>query len=792
MYLILILLIVLSNKVQAQCTVGQPNISVQAEAFSNITIVEGTSTTLTSPISGSSYQWTLDGVDISGATSSTLTITNFDSTDVGDYNVIVDSATLPNGVSLSIINAGITDYDRDRQALVDLYNNTGGTSWTRNTNWLSGPIETWDGVTVTNCRVTGLKLSNNNLNGPIPASFSNLTALKRLNIGKNNVSGILDISTMPDLLDIIAHNNNLTDIIFGVNPLLQRVYIYQTPSFIAGKIIDISAMRQLTDFRVQGIGLSDLVISGTYNNLLYLIIPDNQISGTLDISNMPNLRQCNVRDNQFTDFNFGTNPELSRLYFYNNPVTPGRTMDISGMRKLLDFRVQGLNLGRLIVSGTYNEMLYFLIQENQISGTLDISNMPNLRQCNARDNQFTNFNFGSNPELRRLYFYNNPLTPGLTMDISGMRKLLDFRVQGLDLGRLIVSGTYNEMLYFIISDNQISGTLDISNMPNLKQCNARDNQFTDFNFGSNPELSRLYFYNNPVTPGRTMDISGMRKLLDFRVQGLGLSQLTMSGTYDEMLYFIIADNQIEGTLDISNMPNIRSCNARDNLFDGLTLPSNVFGAGRTLNNLNVINNNLHFDALLPYNSTFGTINFYYNPQREVNTEFNPITNVVSVDVRGTGNDYTWTPTGPNVDSFIATVDGVYSCEVTNTTGGITGLGVPGLRIRSVPETVTITSSRSTNNSSSFDKEFDQANTIKTYPNPIQRGTPIYTDVVLNGNRSIHFILHTISGQKIKEFSYEGKDGHNTFQLDSEGLSTGQYILTSEFGVKKVSSMIIIQ
>ncbi len=703
MYLILILLIVLSNKVQAQCTVGQPNISVQAEAFSNITIVEGTSTTLTSPISGSSYQWTLDGVDISGAKSSTLTITNFDSTDVGDYNVIVDSVTLPNGVSLSIINAGITDYDRDRQALVDLYNNTGGTFWTRNTNWLSGPIETWDGVTVTNCRVTGLKLSNNNLNGPIPASFSNLTALKRLNIGKNNVSGILDISTMPDLLDIIAHNNNLTDIIFGINPLLQRVYIYQTPSFIAGKIIDISAMRQLTDFRVQGIGLSDLIISGTYNNLLYLIIPDNQISGTLDISNMPNLRQCNVRDNQFTDFNFGTNPELSRLYFYNNPVTPGRTMDISGMRKLLDFRVQGLNLGRLIVSGTYNEMLYFLIQENQISGTLDISNMPNLRQCNARDNQFTNFNFGSNPELRRLYFYNNPLTPGLTMDISGMRKLLDFRVQGL-----------------------------------------------------------------------------------------GLSQLTMSGTYDEMLYFIIADNQIEGTLDISNMPNIRSCNARDNLFDGLTLPSNVFGAGRTLNNLNVINNNLHFDALLPYNSIFGTINFYYNPQRDVNTEFKPITNVVSVDVRGTGNDYTWTPTGPNVDSFVATVDGVYSCEVTNTTGGITGLGVPGLRIRSVPKTVTITSSRSTNNSSSFDKEFDQANTIKTYPNPTQRGTPIYTDVVLNGNRSIHFILHTISGQKIKEFSYEGKDGHNTFQLDSEGLSTGQYILTSEFGVKKVSSMIIIQ
>ncbi|MFD2564698.1 T9SS type A sorting domain-containing protein [Aquimarina rubra] len=780
---------ILTNATFGQCTIGQPNISVQAEAFSTISIVEGTSTTLTSPISGSSYQWTLDGVNISGATSSSLIVNNFSSSDVGDYSVIVDGVPLVNTVALGIFSSSISDYDRDRQALIDFYNATNGPSWIDNTNWLTGPMETWKGVKVENCRVTELRLSSNNISGTIPASFSNLTALKRINMSQNNISGVLDISTMPDLLDIIVHNNDISDVVFGSNLLLQRVYIYRNPSFVTGKTIDISTMHQLIDFRVSGVGLSDLRTSGTYNNLLYFLIQDNQISGTLDISNMPNLRICNARDNQFTDFNFGTNPELSRLYFYNNPVTPGRTMDISGMRKLLDFRVQGLNLGQLIVSGTYDEMLYFMIQENQISGTLDISNMPNLRQCNARDNQFTDFNFGSNPELSRLYFYNNPVTPGRTMDISGMRKLLDFRVHGLNLGQLIVSGAYNEMLYFMIQENQISGTLDISNMPNLRICNARDNQFTDFNFGSNPELSRLYFYNNPVTPGRPMDISGMRKLLDFRVQGLGLSELIMSGTYDEMLYFVIADNQFEGALDISNMPNIRLCNARDNFFDDLVLPSNVFGAGRTLNNLNVINNNLHFDDLLPYNSTFDMFNFYYSPQRDVPTEGTG--NTVSVNVGGTGNVYTWTPTGPNTDSFVATVEGLYSCAVTNTTGGSTGLGVPGLTIRSIPRLVGAPSARSTNDSS-FDKGFGSNEEIKAYPNPVLEGNPIKIDLNLKKKKSLHFYIYNLNGQKVKEFSIEGMKGNQTFQLNSEGLSAGQYILTSEFGASKVSQMIIIQ
>ncbi|MDH7445882.1 T9SS type A sorting domain-containing protein [Aquimarina sp. 2201CG14-23] len=682
---------ILGDVTFGQCTVGQPNISVQAEAFSNITIVEGTSTTLTSPISGTTYQWTLNGVHISGATSSSLTVHNFSSSDIGDYNVIVDSTSLLNSVSLGIFSSSISDYDRDRQALIDFYNSTNGPSWIDSTNWLAGPIETWKGVKVENCRVTELRLSGNNISGTIPASFRNLTELKRLSIRDNDISGILDITAMPSLLDLHTSNNDLTDIRFGNNDVLQRVHIQ------------------------------------------------------------------------------------------NNPFTPGKTIDISRMTQLIDFRAASLNLADIITTGTYNNLLYFIIRDNQISGTLDISRMPNLRLCYAHNNQFTNFSLGTGAELSRFYFYNNPITPGRTMDISGMRKLLDFRIQGLELSQLIMSGTYDEMLYFIIRDNQIGGTLDISMMPNLRLCYAFNNQFTDFKLGSHPELGRFYFYNNPVTPGRTMDISSMRKLLDFRVQGLGLSQLIMSGTYDEMLYFIIKDNQIGGTLDISMMPKIVLCNAENNFFEDLMLPSNVTGSGRTLSHLHVRNNNLHFDDLLPYSSILGTFSFSYNRQRNVATTVSG--NTISVNVGG-GMDYTWNPSGPNTSSFAVSTSDTYSCEVRNA-------AVPGLVIYSDPVFVSV-SARASINDNTFNKGFGNINGITTYPNPIQRGKPIFSDIILKDSELIKIVLYTINGKKVREFDHPGKVGRNTVQLSSEGLSAGQYILTSGYGFEKVSQTIIIQ
>ena len=78
----------------------------------------------------------------------------------------------------------------DSLALVDFYNSTNGNNWDNSTNWLSTkPINTWYGVTTSGNRIVSISLNNNNLNGIIPQSISNLTELYNINISHNNLFG---------------------------------------------------------------------------------------------------------------------------------------------------------------------------------------------------------------------------------------------------------------------------------------------------------------------------------------------------------------------------------------------------------------------------------------------------------------------------------------------------------------------------------------------------------------------------------------------------------------------------
>ena len=67
-----------------------------------------------------------------------------------------------------------TSPETDREALVALYNATGGPNWRRNNNWLSDvPISEWEDVaTDNNGRVTELDLEGNQLSGCVPSSLS--------------------------------------------------------------------------------------------------------------------------------------------------------------------------------------------------------------------------------------------------------------------------------------------------------------------------------------------------------------------------------------------------------------------------------------------------------------------------------------------------------------------------------------------------------------------------------------------------------------------------------------------
>ena len=89
-----------------------------------------------------------------------------------------------------------TSSETDREALIALYNATGGPNWNRKDNWLSDvPISEWDGVTTDdNGRVTALALNNNKLSGEIPPELGSLANLAFLYIKENQLSGCVPSS----------------------------------------------------------------------------------------------------------------------------------------------------------------------------------------------------------------------------------------------------------------------------------------------------------------------------------------------------------------------------------------------------------------------------------------------------------------------------------------------------------------------------------------------------------------------------------------------------------------------
>ncbi|WP_296705814.1 hypothetical protein, partial [Algoriphagus sp.] len=84
------------------------------------------------------------------------------------------------------------------QALIDIYQSTGGANWTNKTGWSTAdpnvvqPVGGWYGVGVDpNGHITSINLIQNNLVGTLPASIQNLVNLESLWLFTNNLSGQL-------------------------------------------------------------------------------------------------------------------------------------------------------------------------------------------------------------------------------------------------------------------------------------------------------------------------------------------------------------------------------------------------------------------------------------------------------------------------------------------------------------------------------------------------------------------------------------------------------------------------
>ena len=114
-----------------------------------------------------------------------------------DGTVLAAGGVGPTGNAISSCEI----YNETQQdALISLYNSTGGLYWWNNSGWggggpvCDGSSSNWYGVGCESGNVVSIELGWNNLSGIIPASIGNLTTLTSLDLSYNSLSGPIPAS----------------------------------------------------------------------------------------------------------------------------------------------------------------------------------------------------------------------------------------------------------------------------------------------------------------------------------------------------------------------------------------------------------------------------------------------------------------------------------------------------------------------------------------------------------------------------------------------------------------------
>ena len=273
----------------------------------------------------------------------------------------------------------------DRQALIEVYNNLGGSGWSN--PWdLSQPMSTWVGVTLINGRVTKLNLDGRNLQG--------------------DLSSIKEVSL----------------------PMLTTFYINNAYNLV-GNIPAFTGMPKLTDLRIQRTGLNGIFEEPTNMpelTILY-VIHNYSLGGCVPaFTSVPKLSVFQGYYNKFTCIAPSYNlPALWRFdvknqNYYGGGIT-GPIPDFSGSPNL-KYLVLAQNkfTGTITKLEANTQLTDVLVFENQLNGTLPaFTNSPNLKVIYASRNQFSgeapNYN---HLNLIQLIINNNQLS-GTPPSITG-------------------------------------------------------------------------------------------------------------------------------------------------------------------------------------------------------------------------------------------------------------------------------------------------------------------------------------------------------------------------------------
>lgn len=237
--------------------------------------------------------------------------------------------------------------ETDSLALVDFYNATGAAAWTKDTNWLTGTIGTWQGVTETGGAITALALDNANIVGAMNSEVADILSLRSVNVAGNNLTAVPDFSSLP-MTSLNLSNNNLDFASLEGNATLGgSVVSYSNQRPIDLQLGDSVLVDAGTDYNFTA------TVGGTQNSYAFSLNDVSAATNTTGILPIPAINRSNMGTYEVAI----TNTLVPGLTLSTIPVSILGVADVSGRVTInaTDPATAGsMNLFRITSTGGYD------------------------------------------------------------------------------------------------------------------------------------------------------------------------------------------------------------------------------------------------------------------------------------------------------------------------------------------------------------------------------------------------------------------------------------------------------
>ena len=252
--------------------------------------------------------------------------------------------------------------DLQRDALLKIFDATGGSGWREKTNWGTvQPLGSWYGVTTNAAgNVVELWLPSNGLVGYLPPELGNLRHLRHLRLTSNALTG-----PIPPELGNLQYLSGLS---LSYNELMGQI-----PP-------ELGNLRHLRHLSLSANELTGQIPPelGNLQNLWYLSLSYNELTGQIppELGNLQNLQELYLTSNALTGQippELGSLQDLRYLYLTSNALSGPIPPELGNLLRLRFLLLSSNELTGQIPSRLFTglwDLRILMLHSNQLSGPL--------------------------------------------------------------------------------------------------------------------------------------------------------------------------------------------------------------------------------------------------------------------------------------------------------------------------------------------------------------------------------------------------------------------------------------